>query len=132
MEESQPQVIEEQKPNIGSRIAKAATLGGSIKVNKDNMYLYAMTGQGLSPKERDRLYLGSKRIPPKLTEVEAGVWREVKANGDYDTFSHIAADLRELGYPQVEVRAALLSLLKKGYIRRSGETFEGEEVYELP
>jgi len=124
--------MEEGEQKVASKIVKAASLGGALKVNRENMHLYGMSGNGLSSKERRNLYLSKKGLPRGLTEVEAEVWKEVRSNGDVDVPSNVITDLQELGYSQVEIRRAIISLLRRGCIEKSGETFEGEEVLEVP
>ncbi len=68
--------------------------------------------------------------PRDLSKSESAAYSEIHRNGDVDIPSHVVEDLGRLGISRQEALAAIKSLIKKGYIKQSGE-FGGESVLEV-
>jgi len=72
----------------------------------------------------------STYVPAGLTGSEAAAWKEIRANNDVDTRSHVVEELGKLGIPPEEASRAIQRLLGRRLVKED-RTFQGEPILQV-
>jgi len=98
------------KEDIGGKLRKVATLGGVVRINKENAWLYG----GNSNTTRKKLFGLSGPLHPGMPSTKAEM--AVISTGS-DTSADLVRELMDKGLNREEARRTISDLLRDGVLR---------------